>query len=49
MLILTIDKTVNLIEGTIMADTVSNKDLFFHVPTTQDDSRWKEIIKEITI
>ena len=47
MLRLTFDKTVNLIEGTIMADTVSNKDLFFHVPTTQDDSRWKEIIKEM--
>ena len=47
MLLLTIDKTVNLNKGTIMTKTKSPKEFFFQIPQTQDDSRWEDIIKEM--
>ena len=47
MLLLTIDKTVNLIKGTIMTEKISNKDLFYQIPQTKNDPLWVKIIEEM--
>ena len=49
MLLLTIDKTVNLIKGTIMTEQISNKDFFYQIPQTQDDPLWEEIKEKMNL